>query len=114
MTRPDPENARGLVRYDALIYGHFEIGFANDASFLKAARAVLEADDLEVAGTAGTGAARQLAVSGHAAAMIMISTHAEADYADLLAESPVIGFLSKAQLSGPAARQILGRVQGSW
>jgi DNA-binding NarL/FixJ family response regulator len=109
----------------------------DDASFLEAAQTVLEADGVEVAGTAGTradavqrvaalhpdvvlidirlggesgfDAARQLAVSGHAAAMIMISTHAEADYADLLVESPAIGFLSKAQLSGMAVRQILGR-----
>jgi DNA-binding NarL/FixJ family response regulator len=109
----------------------------DDASFLEAAQALLEAEGVTVAGTASTcadavqrvnaldpdivlidirlggesgfDAARQLAASGHAAAMIMISTHAEADYADLLAESPVIGFLPKAELSGTAIRRILRR-----
>jgi DNA-binding NarL/FixJ family response regulator len=109
----------------------------DDASFLEAARALLEADGVMVAGIAsnradavqrvaalrpdvvlidirlgeesGFDAARQLAASGHAAAMIMISTHAEADYADLLMESPVIGFLPKAELSGTSIREIFGR-----
>jgi CheY-like chemotaxis protein len=109
----------------------------DDASFLEAAQTVLEADGVKVAGTASTradavqrvaelrpdvvlidirlgeesgfDAAMQLAVSGYTAAMIIISTHTETDYADLLVESPAIGFLSKAQLSGMAVRQILGR-----
>jgi DNA-binding NarL/FixJ family response regulator len=109
----------------------------DDASFLEAARALLEADGTTVAGTASTAAsavrqvdalrpdvvlidirlgresgftvARQLAALDRQAALIMISTYAEADYADLLAESPVIGFLPKAALSGPAIRQILAR-----
>ena len=107
----------------------------DDAAFLEAACALLEADGATVAGTARTAAsavqqvdelrpdvvlidirlgresgfavARQLAALDRRAALIMISTYAEADYADLLAESPVIGFLSKAALSGPAIRRIL-------
>jgi two-component system, NarL family, nitrate/nitrite response regulator NarL len=109
----------------------------DDPSFLEAARALLEADGVTVAGTArtradsvrlvnelrpdvvlidirlgadsGFSAARDLAAGDGQAALIMISTYAEADYADLLAESPVIGFLSKAELSGPAVRRILAR-----
>jgi two-component system, NarL family, nitrate/nitrite response regulator NarL len=109
----------------------------DDASFLEAAQALLEAEGVLVVGTAsstadavqrvaalqpdvvlvdirlgeesGFDAARQLAASGRGSAMIMISTHAEADYADLLMESPVIAFLPKAELSGSAIRQILGR-----
>jgi DNA-binding NarL/FixJ family response regulator len=109
----------------------------DDPSFLEAARALLEADGVTVAGTASTGAsavrqvdalrpdvvlidirlgresgfnaARQLAAGDSHAALIMISTYAEADYADLLAESPVIGFLPKAELSGPAIHRILAR-----
>ena len=42
--------------------------------------------------------------------MILISTHAEVDYADLIAASPVAGFLSKSALSarrdpGPPPRR---------
>lgn len=108
----------------------------DDATFLDAAKILLEAGGVTVAGVAsssadakrrvaelrpdvvlidirlgkesGFDAARQLAAGGHATTMIMISTHAETDYADLLAESPVAGFLPKAQLSGAAIRQILG------
>ena len=38
----------------------------------------------------------------------MISTHAGADYADLIAESPAVGFLPEAELSAAAIRRILG------
>jgi DNA-binding NarL/FixJ family response regulator len=108
----------------------------DDASFLEAAQAVLESDGVTVAGVAGSCAeavqrvetlrpdvvlidirlgeesgfdvAQQLAADTAAAPMIMISTHAGPDYADLIAESPVTGFLPKAQLSGSAIRRILG------
>ena len=39
--------------------------------------------------------------------MILISSHAEEDYADLIAESPALGFLSKTALSGDAIRRLL-------
>ncbi len=107
----------------------------DDAPFLEAAQTLLELDGVTVAGVASTSAeavqrvkalgpdvvlidirlgeesgfdaARQLASNGQAAAVIMISTHAEADYADLIAESPVTGFLPKAELSAMAIRRIL-------
>jgi CheY-like chemotaxis protein len=40
--------------------------------------------------------------------MILISTHAEQDYADLIAASPAVGFLSKSTLSAGAIRDLLG------
>lgn len=45
---------------------------------------------------------------GHAP-VIMISARAEADYADLIAESPVAGFLSKSELSAREIDRVLGR-----
>ena len=39
--------------------------------------------------------------------VILISTHAEADFADLIAESPARGFLPKSELSADAIRRIL-------
>jgi DNA-binding NarL/FixJ family response regulator len=38
---------------------------------------------------------------------ILISTHDAADFADLIAASPAIGFLSKSQLSAPAIQRLL-------
>ena len=108
----------------------------DDEAFLDVAEASLERDGVIVAGVAynsgeavqrsealrpdvvlvdirlgeesGFEAARKLAGNGHSAALMMISTHAGADYADLIAESPAVGFLAKAELSAAAIRQILG------
>jgi two-component system, NarL family, nitrate/nitrite response regulator NarL len=44
-----------------------------------------------------------------AMAVIMISSAAESDYADLVAESPAAGFLAKAELSAEGICRILGR-----
>jgi CheY-like chemotaxis protein len=40
-------------------------------------------------------------------AVILISTHAEADFADLITESPALGFVPKSELSAGRIRQIL-------
>jgi DNA-binding NarL/FixJ family response regulator len=40
--------------------------------------------------------------------VILVSTHAEADFADLIAESPAKGFLPKSELSAEGIRRILG------
>ena len=39
--------------------------------------------------------------------VVLISTRAEDDYADLVATSPAVGFLSKSQLSAGALRELL-------
>jgi CheY-like chemotaxis protein len=108
----------------------------DDEAFIKVAQAVLERDGVTVAGAAsncveavqraqalrpdvvlidirlgnesGFDVARRLADNKQAASLIMISTHAGMDYADLIAESPAAGFVPKAQLSGAAIRHILG------
>jgi DNA-binding NarL/FixJ family response regulator len=41
--------------------------------------------------------------------VILISTHAEEDFADLIADSPVAGFLPKTGLSADAIRAVLKR-----
>jgi CheY-like chemotaxis protein len=42
---------------------------------------------------------------------ILISTHDEVDFADLIAASPAIGFLPKSQLSAAAIRRLLATAQ---
>ena len=64
--------------------------------------------DIRLGQESGFDAVRQLAAGGQSAALIMISTYAGADYADLIAESPAAGFLPKAELSAAAVRRILG------
>jgi DNA-binding NarL/FixJ family response regulator len=105
--------------------------------FLEAARGLLEREGVAVVGTGSTGAEALLRVaelrpdvtlvdidlggeSGfdvaralHGAAglaepaVILISTHTELDYADLIAASPVVGFLPKAALSARAIRELV-------
>jgi DNA-binding NarL/FixJ family response regulator len=106
--------------------------------FLDAARGLLERQGLEVVGVASTGAealrrvaelrpdvtlvdidlggesgfevARQLQQNAVAATgpVILISTHAEQDYAELIEASPAIGFVPKSALSAGAIREVLG------
>jgi hypothetical protein len=42
--------------------------------------------------------------------VILISAHAEADYAELIAETPASGFLVKSELSARAISRILGHM----
>jgi DNA-binding NarL/FixJ family response regulator len=106
--------------------------------FLEAARALLERQGMSVAGVASNGAealqqaralepdvvlldislgeesgfdvARRLADDRgeRGPAVILISTHSEADFAELIARSPAVGFLPKTELSADAIRSLLG------
>jgi DNA-binding NarL/FixJ family response regulator len=66
--------------------------------------------DVGLGDESGFDLARRLAGNGHGggATVIMISACDEADFAELIAESPVAGFLAKSELS---AREI-GRLHG--
>ena len=106
--------------------------------FLRSARVLLEREGMAVVGVASTGAEAlqqveelrpdvllldidlgeesgfELARRLHAdvnlspTQVILISTHAEEDFADLIAATPVAGFLAKAELSAGAIRDVLG------
>jgi DNA-binding NarL/FixJ family response regulator len=112
----------------------------DNEAFVETARRVLDRDGMRVTGTAsniadallraselrpdvvlvdimlgdenGFDLARRLAGESHARALavIMISSDTEDDYADLVAESPVLGFLPKAELSADGIRRLLGKV----
>jgi DNA-binding NarL/FixJ family response regulator len=108
----------------------------DSAAFVKAARSLLEREGVTVVGVASTGAeavrqteqlhpdvtlvdidlgaesgldlALRLGRDGQGSSrLILISTHAEADFADLIAESPVDGFLSKSAVSAEAICHLL-------
>jgi CheY-like chemotaxis protein len=105
--------------------------------FLDAARTLLEREGLAVAGVASTTAdalraagrlrpdvvlvdvwlgpesgfelARQLAADqASRATVILISTASQGELADLLAQCPTAGFLSKSELSAEAVRSLIG------
>jgi DNA-binding NarL/FixJ family response regulator len=115
----------------------------DNRGFLAAARALLEREGVPIVGVAETSAealaqtaalrpdavlvdvslgkesgfdlAQRLADAdgAHRAAVILISTRGEDELVDLLAESPAIGFLSKASLSATAVQRLLSERRGT-
>jgi DNA-binding NarL/FixJ family response regulator len=110
----------------------------DNRSFLDAARVLLEREGMTVAGVALNGAealrdaralrpdvvlldislgdesgfdvARRLVEDGPGGAtVILISTHSEADFSDLIAESSAAGFVPKSELSASAIRRFVDR-----
>ena len=71
--------------------------------------------DIDLGGESGLELVRRLHRQAHRtpAPVILISTHAEQDYAELIAASPAVGFLAKTALSAAAVRDLLaGRGDG--
>jgi DNA-binding NarL/FixJ family response regulator len=66
--------------------------------------------DIDLGGESGFDVARRLHLEAGAepSRVILISTHAEQDYADLIAASPVLGFVPKSTLSAAVIRDLLG------
>jgi CheY-like chemotaxis protein len=63
--------------------------------------------DIDLGGESGLELARRLHSQAGPAPVILISTHAEQDYEELIAASPAIGFLPKTALSAAAIRDLL-------
>ena len=66
--------------------------------------------DIDLGGESGIALTRTLAEAINGAALpkvILISTHDESEYADLIEASPAVGFLAKTDLSAPTIRQML-------
>jgi DNA-binding NarL/FixJ family response regulator len=109
----------------------------DNRSFLNAASSLLEREGLTVVGVASSVAealwraqelgpdvvlvdvtlgaesgfdlARRLGESDSGGpSIVLISTHAEADFADLIEETPAAGFVSKSELSARAIRRLVG------
>jgi CheY-like chemotaxis protein len=67
--------------------------------------------DIDLGGESGLELARRLAEQPglQASRTILISTHDEEDFAELIAASPAVGFLSKSDLSASAITRLLAR-----
>jgi CheY-like chemotaxis protein len=67
--------------------------------------------DIALAGESGFELTRRLVEQGQSGgpAVILISTHAQEDFADLIAECPATGFLAKSDLSADAVLRSLDR-----
>jgi two-component system, NarL family, nitrate/nitrite response regulator NarL len=63
--------------------------------------------DIDLGGYSGFELTRELA-SVERSGVILISSHAEADFADLIDASPALGFIPKAELSARAVHDLVG------
>jgi two-component system, NarL family, nitrate/nitrite response regulator NarL len=69
--------------------------------------------DIDLGGESGFELVRRLPdAAGDSVKVILISTHREDDFADLISESAAVGFLSKSELSARAIEELL-RSEGS-
>ena len=108
------DNASFLSEASALLQreGITVVGLASTPDEAVAQVRQLEPDvalvDIVLGRESGLELARRLAESnGHGLSVILISTHAESDFADLIDEVPVAGFLPKSELSAHAIRRLL-------
>jgi DNA-binding NarL/FixJ family response regulator len=108
----DDENFLDVARASLERGGVIVAGVADSRAAAVERVGVLRPDivlvDIRLGAESGFDVARELAASGHAGRLIMISSYAETDYADLIAKAPVAGFLPKTKLSAVAIRRVLG------
>jgi DNA-binding NarL/FixJ family response regulator len=99
--------ARSLLEREAIEV----VGVASNSAEAQAHVAELRPDvvlvDIDLGAESGFELTRALARQGQAR-LILISTHSELDFADLIAESPAVGFIAKSQLSARAVLELLG------
>jgi CheY-like chemotaxis protein len=68
--------------------------------------------DIDLGEESGFDVARMLMqddTHGNISTVVLISTHAEKDFADLIASSPAVGFVSKSDLSARTLHEVLDR-----
>ena len=68
--------------------------------------------DLILGLESGFDLARRLAEVDGELVVVLISTHAESDFADLIAATPAAGFMPKSELSGAAVRELVSARRG--
>jgi DNA-binding NarL/FixJ family response regulator len=69
--------------------------------------------DIVLGGDSGFDVARQLAApNGSGPTVILVSTHAQTDFADLIDDAPAAGFLPKSELSAEAIRRLASSPRG--
>jgi CheY-like chemotaxis protein len=100
--------ARGLLERQGLVV----VGVASTSAEAVALAAELRPDvillDIDLGGESGFEVADRLRrQGGEPLPVILISTHSEEDYADLIASSAVVGFLPKVDLSAAAIHDLL-------
>jgi CheY-like chemotaxis protein len=98
--------ARGLLERGGIVVDAVASTSAEALEQTEALRPDVVLVDIFLGEESGFDLARRLAADGNGMTVILISTHSEADFADLIAESSAAGFLPKAELSASAIERI--------
>jgi DNA-binding NarL/FixJ family response regulator len=108
------EAARGLLELQGITVAGVASNSAEALQRVEELRPDVTLVDIDLGDESGFALARRLhRHTRHGPSrVILISTHDEQDYADLIAASPAVGFLSKSALSANAIRDILRRGEG--
>jgi CheY-like chemotaxis protein len=104
------EIVRGLLEQEGLSVVGVASTYDDALPLFEASRPDVVLVDIFLGDESGLKLAQRLAENGQGnpATVILISTHAEADLADLIAASPAAGFLPKTEISAKAIRRIVG------
>jgi two-component system, NarL family, nitrate/nitrite response regulator NarL len=101
------ETARVILEREGIVVDGVAASGAEAHRLARVLRPDVALVDIDLGGESGFEVARDL-VADLGSDVILISTHAEDDFADLIAESPAVGFLAKSRLSGGAIREMVG------
>jgi CheY-like chemotaxis protein len=102
--------ASQVLEQDGLVV----VGTASNGRQALRAAAELEPDailvDVDLGEESGIDLVHQLAAAD-GTSTVLISVYAESELSELLAASPAVGFVPKAELSGPRVSNLLGRAR---
>jgi DNA-binding NarL/FixJ family response regulator len=108
--RPFLEVARALLERQGMAVVGVAVNGVDALQLVREHRPDVALVDISLGPESGFDVARLIA--GYAGHVVLISSNAEDDYADLLADSPAAGFLSKTELSADAIRRLIAAANG--
>lgn len=105
------EAARGLLERQGLAVVAVASTSAAALQYANQLRPDVALVDIDLGAESGFELARRLhrEAGSDRSRVILVSTHAEQDYAELIAASPAVGFLPKTALSADAIHELLAR-----
>jgi DNA-binding NarL/FixJ family response regulator len=103
------EAARDLLQRQGLTVVGIASTTAEALALSERLRPQLALVDVDLGEENGFDVARALTGARSALKVILVSVYDERDFAELIAASPAVGFLSKSDLSGQAVERVLAR-----